>query len=88
MLVSVLVGVGAFVIIFVAHADSTPPGLMVLTEVHGCLATIYNMHENSGRISDAGVVSIHELLTNQIHFSPVAAMCCLGLQVTQVSCKL
>ena len=41
MLLSVLVGVGAFVLIFVAHADSTPPGLMALTEVHGCLATIH-----------------------------------------------
>ena len=34
-------GVGAFVVIFVAHADSTPPGLMALTEVHGCLGTIH-----------------------------------------------
>ena len=46
MLLSVLVGVGAFVLIFVAHADSTPPGLMALTEVHGCLATIHKAGQN------------------------------------------
>ena len=38
MLTSLLVGVCAFILIFIAHKDSTPAGLIVLTKVGGCSA--------------------------------------------------